>query len=92
MTMNEVQEEDRDFLTTLSTLAGIAVENSRLYELATVDMMTGLKVKIITFRQNLKKKWIVAERKNPILLFYSQTWITLRSSMIPMDIRQEIRF
>ncbi|PJZ70388.1 diguanylate cyclase [Leptospira perolatii] len=44
ITLGEWMEEDRDFLTTLATLAGIAVENSRLYELATVDMMTGLKV------------------------------------------------
>lgn len=91
MTMNEVQEEDRDFLTTLSTLAGIAVENSRLYELATVDMMTGLKVHHY-FQTKLKEEMDRCRKKNPILLFYSQTWITLRSSMIPMDIRQEIRF
>jgi diguanylate cyclase (GGDEF)-like protein len=44
MTMEEFTESETDFLSTLATLAGIAVENARLYELATVDMMTQLKV------------------------------------------------
>jgi diguanylate cyclase (GGDEF)-like protein len=37
-------EEEKDFLTNLTSLAAIAVQNARLYELATVDMMTQLKV------------------------------------------------
>ncbi len=36
--------EEQDFLLTLASIAGIAVENSRLYELATVDMMTRLRI------------------------------------------------
>ncbi len=44
MTMSEYLENDKDFLTVLASLSGIAVENIRLYELATVDMMTQLKV------------------------------------------------
>ncbi|MBX7057821.1 MAG: sensor domain-containing diguanylate cyclase [Leptospirales bacterium] len=36
-------EEERGFLSDLASLAGVAVENARLYERATVDMMTGLK-------------------------------------------------
>ncbi len=36
-------EEERSFLADLASLAGVAVENARLYERATVDMMTGLK-------------------------------------------------
>ncbi|MBE8387976.1 sensor domain-containing diguanylate cyclase [Leptospira interrogans serovar Pomona] len=66
MTMNEVQEEDRDFLTTLSTLAGIAVENSRLYELATVDMMTGLKVHHY-FQTKLKEEMDRCRKKKSYL-------------------------
>ncbi|MDX1957576.1 MAG: sensor domain-containing diguanylate cyclase [Leptospiraceae bacterium] len=44
MTGSEYIESDKEFLTNLASLAGIAVENTRLYELATVDMMTQLKV------------------------------------------------
>jgi diguanylate cyclase (GGDEF)-like protein len=44
MTLEDFAEGEIDFLSTLATLAGIAVENARLYELATVDMMTQLKV------------------------------------------------
>jgi diguanylate cyclase (GGDEF)-like protein len=44
MTLSEYLEDEKEFMTTLAALAGIAVENARLYELATVDMMTGLKV------------------------------------------------
>lgn len=36
-------ESERAFLSDLSSLAGIAVENARLYELATRDQMTGLR-------------------------------------------------
>jgi diguanylate cyclase (GGDEF)-like protein len=44
MVLSEYLEDEKEFMTTLASLAGIAVENARLYELATVDMMTGLKV------------------------------------------------
>lgn len=44
MTMEDFLETEIEFLSSLATLAGIAVENARLYELATVDMMTQLKV------------------------------------------------
>ncbi len=36
--------EEKAFLSDLAALAAIAVENARLYELATVDMMTKLKI------------------------------------------------
>lgn len=39
----EYPESERSFLVDLASLGGIAVENARLYERATVDMMTGLK-------------------------------------------------
>ncbi|PJZ45997.1 sensor domain-containing diguanylate cyclase [Leptospira brenneri] len=44
MTSEEFSEDEKEFMTTLANLAGIAVDNARLYELATVDMMTGLKI------------------------------------------------
>ncbi len=44
MTQEEYTDSDKQFLTSLAGIAGIAVENARLYELATVDMMTQLKV------------------------------------------------
>ena len=44
MTMSEFLEGEKEFLTTLASLAGVAVENARLYELSTVDMMTQLKI------------------------------------------------
>jgi diguanylate cyclase (GGDEF)-like protein len=44
ITLSDFLEDEKDFLTVLASLAGIAVENSRLYELSTTDMMTQLKV------------------------------------------------
>jgi diguanylate cyclase (GGDEF)-like protein len=44
MNLASYAEEEREFLTNLTSLAAIAVQNARLYELATVDMMTQLKV------------------------------------------------
>lgn len=44
MNMEEFLNSEIDFLTSVANLAGIAVDNARLYELATVDMMTQLKV------------------------------------------------
>ena len=44
MTLSDFLESEKDFLTILASLAGVAVENSRLYELSTVDMMTQLKI------------------------------------------------
>ncbi len=39
----QYDESERQYLVDLASLGGIAVENARLYERATVDMMTGLK-------------------------------------------------
>lgn len=39
----EYPDDERSFLVDLASLSGVAVENARLYERATVDMMTGLK-------------------------------------------------
>ena len=39
----EYPEDEKGFLVDLASLGGVAVDNARLYERATVDMMTGLK-------------------------------------------------
>lgn len=44
ITLSDFLEDEKDFLTILAGLAGVAVDNARLYELATVDMMTQLKI------------------------------------------------
>jgi diguanylate cyclase (GGDEF)-like protein len=70
MNISEFLEDEKDFMTTLASLAGIAVENARLYELATVDMMTGLKVHHY-FQTKLKEEMERARKKgtNLALLF-----------------------
>ncbi|MFC1669982.1 diguanylate cyclase DgcA [Spirochaetota bacterium] len=37
-------ELEKDFITTIASLAGIAIHNASLYEMATTDMMTKLKI------------------------------------------------
>ncbi|MEM7180719.1 MAG: sensor domain-containing diguanylate cyclase [Spirochaetota bacterium] len=44
ITLSDFLEDEKEFLTVLAGLAGVAVDNARLYELATVDMMTQLKI------------------------------------------------
>ncbi|WCL48289.1 sensor domain-containing diguanylate cyclase [Leptospira sp. GIMC2001] len=70
MTMSEYLEDEKEFMTTLASLAGIAVENARLYELATVDMMTSLKVHHY-FQTKLKEEMDRCRKKgtNLTLLF-----------------------
>lgn len=63
MTMSEYLEDEKEFMTTLASLAGIAVENARLYELATVDMMTSLKVHHY-FQTKLKEEMDRCRKKN----------------------------
>ncbi len=62
MTTQEFTEEEKEFMTTLANLAGIAVDNARLYELATVDMMTGLKIHHY-FQTKLKEEMERARKK-----------------------------
>ncbi|MDF3820217.1 sensor domain-containing diguanylate cyclase [Leptospira sp. 96542] len=62
MTSEEFVEDEKEFMTTLANLAGIAVDNARLYELATVDMMTGLKIHHY-FQTKLKEEMERARKK-----------------------------
>ncbi len=64
----EYPDDERAFLVDLASLAGIAVENARLYERATVDMMTGLKNHAYfqsRFREEREK---AIKRKTPLAL------------------------
>ncbi|MCC6275998.1 MAG: GAF domain-containing protein, partial [Leptospiraceae bacterium] len=63
MSMSDYLEAEKDFLTTLAGLAGVAVENSRLYELATVDMMTQLKIHHY-FQSKLREEMDRCRKKN----------------------------
>lgn len=44
MGLGEYSADELEFMTSLAGVAGIAVENAKLYELATNDIMTGVKV------------------------------------------------
>jgi diguanylate cyclase (GGDEF)-like protein len=61
-------DSEKSFLFDLASLGGIAVENARLYERATVDMMTGLKNHAYfqsRFREEREK---ALKRKSPLAL------------------------
>lgn len=66
ITLSDFLEEEKEFLTVLAGLAGIAVENSRLYELATVDMMTQLKIHHY-FQSKLREEMDRCKKKNTSL-------------------------
>ncbi|MFZ5628321.1 MAG: diguanylate cyclase [Spirochaetota bacterium] len=55
--------EEKAFLSDLASLAAIAVENARLYELATVDMMTKLKIHHF-FQARLREELEIARDNN----------------------------
>ncbi len=64
-------EMQRNFFTDLASLSAIAVNNARLYERATVDMMTGLKNRAY-FQESLEEHRIRAiEEKVPLALMIS---------------------
>jgi diguanylate cyclase (GGDEF)-like protein len=64
----EYLAEEKAFLSDLASLAAIAVENARLYELATVDMMTKLKIHHF-FQTRLREEMEVArENGQPLSL------------------------
>ncbi len=44
ITQNEFTESEKEYLLNISSLAGIAINNAMLYEMATTDMMTKLKI------------------------------------------------
>lgn len=71
MTYSDYTDDEKEFMTTLASLSGIAVENARLYELATVDMMTGLKVHHF-FQTKLKEEMERARKKgSPLSLLFT---------------------
>ncbi len=71
MNLNQYSEDEKEFMTTLASLAGIAVENARLYELATVDMMTSLKVHHY-FQSKLKEEMERSRKKGtPLTLLFT---------------------
>ncbi len=63
---NEYSESERNFLLDLASLGGIAVENARLYERATQDMMTGLKNHAY-FQSRLKEEREKAQKRGTSL-------------------------
>lgn len=63
ITLTEFMDGEKSFFTILAGLAGIAVENARLYELATVDMMTQLKVHHF-FQTKLREEIERCRKKN----------------------------
>ena len=63
MLNQEFLDDEKEFMTTLANLAGIAVDNARLYELATVDMMTGLKIHHY-FQTKLKEEMERSRKKS----------------------------
>lgn len=64
----EYLAEEKAFLSDLASLAAIAVENARLYELATVDMMTKLKIHHF-FQTRLREEMEIArESGKPLSL------------------------
>ena len=70
ITGEQYTQEECSFLADLANLSGIAVTNARLYERATVDIMTGLK-NFAFFQTALKEECIKAFKKklNLALLF-----------------------
>ena len=68
--MSNTPKKKCSFLADLANLSGIAVTNARLYERATVDIMTGLK-NFAFFQTALKEECLKAFKKklNLALLF-----------------------
>ena len=65
---SEYLEPERNFLLDLASLGGIAVENARLYERATVDMMTGLKNHAYFQSRTKEEREKALKRKMPLAL------------------------
>ena len=61
-------DDERAFLVDLASLSGVAVENARLYERATVDMMTGLKNHAYFQSRFREERERAAKRKTPLAL------------------------
>ena len=64
----EYPDDERAFLVDLASLSGVAVENARLYERATVDMMTGLKNHAYFQSRFREERERANKRKTPLAL------------------------
>ncbi len=65
------EEGERAFLVDLASLGGIAVENARLYERATVDMMTGLKNNAYFQSRTKEEREKALKRKMPLAIMFT---------------------
>ncbi len=71
LTKEAYSSEERDFLTDLASLSGIAVSNARLYERATTDQMTSLKNHAY-FQSALREEREKAnKRKTELAIFFA---------------------
>ncbi|MBN2435302.1 MAG: sensor domain-containing diguanylate cyclase [Spirochaetes bacterium] len=61
-------EEEKLYLLDIASLAGIAIENAYLYELATTDMMTKLKIHHFFQRLLIEEREKAKKRKKPLIL------------------------
>lgn len=64
----EYPDDERRFLVDLASLGGVAVDNARLYERATVDMMTGLKNHAYFQSRFREERERAVRRKTPLAL------------------------
>ena len=65
------EDGERSFLVDLASLGGIAVENARLYERATVDMMTGLKNNAYFQSRTKEEREKALKRKTPLAIMFT---------------------
>lgn len=61
-------EEEKEYLLDIASLAGIAIENAYLYELATTDMMTKLKIHHYFQTILIEEREKAIKRKTPLSL------------------------
>jgi diguanylate cyclase (GGDEF)-like protein len=61
-------DEEKDYLLDIASLAGIAIENAYLYELATTDMMTKLKIHHFFQRLLIEERDKARKRRTPLVL------------------------
>lgn len=71
VTGENLGEDEKQFLTTLGAIAASAVVNARLYELATTDMMTKLKIHHFFQNQLREEMEDAIESKNPLCIIIS---------------------
>ncbi|MDA3900154.1 MAG: sensor domain-containing diguanylate cyclase [Spirochaetes bacterium] len=64
----DFSEEEKLYLLDIASLAGIAIENAYLYELATTDMMTKLKIHHFFQRLLIEEREKAKKRKKPLVL------------------------